>query len=47
MKLLEMVREVQTEFCKRCERHTGKKDVDECFRCEWHQKFNAIYELLE
>jgi len=38
----EDLKSIQVEFCRRCEKETGKKNVDECFNCLWHKKFNVI-----
>lgn len=32
----------QREVCKECERRTGKKDIDECFKCPFHIIFNLM-----
>lgn len=38
-----IVREIQREFCKRCEKESGKKNIDMCFECPWHERFNQLY----
>lgn len=42
----EKIKKIHTEWCKRCEEKHGKKDIDECFRCEFHKLFNEIYDEL-
>lgn len=42
----EKIRKIHTEWCKNCEAKHGKKDIDECFKCEFHKLFNEIYDEI-
>jgi len=42
----QLLKEIQIQFCKECESHHGKKDIDVCFACHWHKIFNELYEKL-
>lgn len=40
----ETIKKIHVEFCRKCEREHGKKDIDICFKCYWHKAFNEVYE---
>ena len=42
---IDKIRKAQAECCKKCEEKNGKKDIDECFNCQWHKIYNLLLEL--
>lgn len=42
----EKIKRIHIAWCKQCEEKHGKKDIDECFKCEFHKLFNEIYDSL-
>lgn len=42
----EKIKRIHIEWCKKCEKEHGKKDIDECFNCPFHKLFNEIYDEL-
>lgn len=39
---MEKIRQKQKEVCINCERRSGKKDIDLCFKCPYHILFNYM-----
>lgn len=42
----EKLKKIHVEVCRNCEEKHGKKDIDDCFKCETHKLLNEIYNEL-
>jgi len=45
-KVIELLKDIQRYYCRMCEIMIGGKDIDVCFKCPYHKKFNDILKEL-